>query len=167
MSRAGIASVFALGVVLMLAASPAAAINTCPTNCHCAAACTDTCVIGTVQEGFETLSCEEWGVCIGSPSCGGPDPNCPARTCTSTINGNSSSETLNGGSDHECINGNGGDDTITGNAGDDTIHGGDGNDTMYGSSGNDCNYGDNGSDNANGDSGTDLCNAETEATCEL
>ena len=166
MSRAGIASVFALGVLLMLAASPAAAINTCPQNCNCTVPCTNTCVIGTIQEGFETLTCEEWGACIDLPGCT-PGGDCPALACTSTINGNSSGETLNGGSGHECINGNGGDDTITGNAGDDTIHGGDGNDTMYGSSGNDCIYGDNGGDNANGDSGTDLCDAESEATCEL
>jgi Ca2+-binding RTX toxin-like protein len=167
MSRAScIASVFGLGVVvLMLAASPAAAINTCPTACHCAVDCSQTCVVGTVQEGFETLTCEEVGRCIGSPACTGS--SCPAVACGSTINGTSGGDTLNGGSGHECINGFGGDDTITGNAGDDTISAGDGNDTVYGGSGNDCLYGDNGSDNVNGDSGTDLCDGETEATCEL
>ncbi len=168
MSRASsIASVFAFGVVvLMLAASPAAAINSCPWACHCASDCSDTCVVGTPQEGFETLTCEEVGRCIGSSACTTPD-NCPAVSCSSTINGTSGGDTLNGGTDHECINGLAGADTISGNAGDDRIHGDDGNDTMYGGSGNDCLWGDAGGDNVNGDSGTDLCEAETEVTCEI
>ena len=166
MKRAsGVASVFAVGVVLMLAASPAAAINTCPWVCHCEADCNQTCAVGTAQEGFEYFTCEEVGRCVGSQACIGS--SCPAVACSSTVNGTSGGDTLNGGGGHECINGLGGGDTITGNAGDDTIHGGDGDDTMYGSSGNDCLYGDAGTDNANGDSGTDLCDAEFEVGCEL
>lgn len=166
MSRAALASMFALAVVLMLSASPAAAINSCPFACNCTVACTQTCLVGNAQDGFETITCEEFGSCIDSPSCT-PGGTCPALACTSTINGTSGGDTLNGGSGHECINGFAGADTISGNAGDDTIYGGDGNDTIYGGSGNDCLYGENGSDNVNGDSGTDLCDAETEATCEL
>jgi len=167
MRRAGIASVFAFGVVvLMLAASPAAAINSCPWVCHCAADCSDTCVVGTAMEGFEYFTCEEVGRCIGSPGCT-PGGSCPAVSCNSTINGTSGGDTLNGNSAHECINGLGGADTISGDSGDDNIHGGDGNDTIYGGSGNDCLYGEAGSDNVNGDSGTDLCDAETELTCEI
>jgi Ca2+-binding RTX toxin-like protein len=161
MSRAsGIASVFALGVVLMLVTSPASA--KCINECTCATSCDYACVDGTAQTGLEWTTCGEWGRCIGSPGCTGL-----CTTCGSTINGTSSSDTLNGGSAHECINGLAGDDTISGNAGDDTIHGGDGNDTIYGGSGNDCLYGDAGSDNVNGDTGTDLCDAESEVTCEL
>ena len=167
MRRAGMASVFAFGVVvLMLAASPAAAINSCPWACHCAVDCTQTCVVGTAMEGFETFTCEEIGRCIGSPSCT-PGGSCPAVSCTSTINGGSSGDTLTGNSNSECINGNGGADTLSGEAGDDTIHGGDGNDSVYGGSGNDCLYGDAGDDYAIGDSGTDLCESETEVSCEL
>jgi Ca2+-binding RTX toxin-like protein len=165
MTRVGIASVFALGVILMLAASPSAAINSCQFACKCNVDCSQTCTIGNWQEGFETLTCEEYGLCVSSPTC---QPGvCYATSCTSTINGTSNGDTLNGGSAHECINGLGGADTISGDSGDDTIYGGDGNDTMYGGSGNDCLYGDGGSDNANGDSGNDLCDAETEASCEL
>ncbi|HEX5718642.1 MAG TPA: calcium-binding protein [Thermoanaerobaculia bacterium] len=167
MRRAGIASVFALGVVvLILAASPAAAINTCPWACHCASDCSDTCAVGTPMQGIETFTCEEIGRCIGSLDCP-DDPSCPAVACTSVINGGGSGDTLTGNSDHECINGFGGADTLSGEAGDDTIYGGDGNDTIFGGSGNDCLFGDGGSDNANGDSGTDLCIAESEASCEL
>lgn len=163
MSRACIAPVFALGVVLMLAASPASAL--CSNQCTCATSCDQACLDGPVLQGGEWITCADWGICINSPGCT-PGGTCPALACTSTINGGSSGDTLNGNSNHECINGNGGADTISGDSGDDTIHGGDGNDTMYGGSGNDCLYGDAGSDNANGDSGTDLCDAETEATCE-
>ena len=167
MSRAGIAtSVFGLGMVLMLAASPAAAFYNCPNVCNCTVACTQACGNSGAPD-FEIFNCgDDFGVCIGMGGCD-PVPDCPAISCTSTINGTSGGDTLNGGGGHECINGLGGADTITGNAGDDTIHGGDGNDTMYGSSGNDCIYGDLGTDNANGDSGTDLCDAESEATCEM
>jgi len=162
MSRAsGFASVFALGVVLMLAASPASA-GKCLNVCTCATSCDQTCIDGPCGlQGCEIFTCGEWGICIGSSGCTGV-----RTTCTSTINGGSSGDTLTGGSASECINGNAGDDTLTGNAGDDTIHGGDGNDSMYGNSGNDCLYGDAGSDNVNGDSGSDLCDAETELTCE-
>lgn len=166
MNRAsGVASVFAVGVMLMLAASPAAAVNTCTWVCHCEADCSDICTVGTAMQGFEDFTCEEVGRCVGSPACVGS--SCPAVACTSTINGTSAGDTLNGGSAHECINGYAGADTISGDAGDDTISGGDGNDTIYGGSGNDCLYGDGGSDNVNGDSGTDECIAETEAACEL
>ncbi len=166
MDRAsGIASVFALGVVLMLAASPAAAINSCPWICHCAADCSDTCVIGTPQDGFETFTCEEVGRCIDSPGCT-PGGGCPAVSCTSTINGTSSGDTLNGGSGHECINGWAGADTISGNAGDDTIHSGDGDDIISGASGNDCLYGEAGSDSLDGGPGTDCCD-ELGTSCEL
>jgi RTX calcium-binding nonapeptide repeat (4 copies) len=162
MSRAsGIASVFGVGVVLMLAASPAAAQNTCITSCNCTVACTQTCMIGS-----ETLTCEEWGVCIDSPGCT-PGGECPALACTSTLNGGSNGDTMNGGSGHECINGLGGADLISGHAGDDTIHGGDGNDTMHGNSGNDCIWGDAGIDYADGGPGTDFCDAEGESNCEL
>jgi hypothetical protein len=168
MSRAsGIAFVFGLGMVLMLAASPAAAFYNCPNVCNCTVDCSQGCGTSGPPD-FEIITCEDYGVCAGWGACVDPtDPNCPAVACTTTINGGSSGDTLTGTSAHECINGNGGADTISGDSGDDTIHGGDANDTMYGGSGNDCIYGDAGSDNANGDSGTDLCNAETEATCEM
>jgi Ca2+-binding RTX toxin-like protein len=157
MSRAsGIAaSVFGLGVALMLTASPAAAINTCPFACNCTVDCSQTCLIGNPIDGFETITCEEYGVCIDSPGCT-PDGICPSLACTSTINGTSSGDTLNGSSAHECINGFGGADILSGDAGDDTIHGGDGNDTIYGGSGNDCLWSDGGSDSLNGD-GFDFC----------
>lgn len=162
MSRAsGFASVFSLGVVLMLMASPASA-GKCYIVCTCTASCDLACLDGPVSQGGESITCGDWGTCSGSLSC----PTSSCTTCTSTINGTSGGDTLNGGSDHECINGLGGADTISGDAGDDTIHGGDGNDTMYGGSGNDCIYGDDGSDNATGDSGNDLCIAETEASCD-
>jgi hypothetical protein len=166
MSRAsGIATVFGLGVVLMLAASPAAAINSCTWACHCAVDCSQTCVIGNAQEGFETITCEEYGRCINSPGCT-PGGTCPALACTWTLNGTSGGDTLNGGSGHECINGFGGADTISGDAGDDTIHGGDGHDTIYGGSGNDCLYGEAGSDMLDGGPGIDCCD-ELGTSCEL
>lgn len=170
MSRAaGIASVFALGVVLMLAASPAAAVITCnnPDVCNCTVDCSQPCGFdGPPAQGGEPVYCGDFGKCAGGSEC--PVPNgCLAMTCSSTINGGSSGDTLTGNSNNECINGNGGADTLSGEAGDDTIHGGDGNDSLYGGSGNDCLYGDNGTDYANGDSGTDLCDAETEVNCEL
>ena len=166
MSRASvISSVFALGVVLMLAASPASAAK-CGIICNCTSSCDQTCLVGTAMQGFEEITCGEWGICIGSGGCP-VDGDCPAVSCSSTINGTSGGDTLNGGTGHECINGLAGADTISGNAGDDRIHGDDGDDTIYGGSGNDCLWGDAGGDNANGDSGTDLCIAETETTCEL
>jgi Ca2+-binding RTX toxin-like protein len=166
MSRAAAALVFAVGVVLMLAASPAPAFYNCPNVCNCNVACTQTC--GTTgPPDFELYTCgDDYGVCIGMGGCDSI-PDCPAVSCTNTINGTSGGDTLNGGTTHDCINGLGGADTISGDAGDDTIHGGDANDTMYGGSGNDCIYGDAGGDNATGDSGTDLCDAETEASCEI
>jgi Ca2+-binding RTX toxin-like protein len=170
MSRAaGIASVFALGVVLMLAASPAAALITCnnPDVCNCNVDCGQQCGFdGPPAQGGEPVYCGDFGKCEGGSECpviGG----CPAMICSSTINGGSSGDTLTGNSNNECINGFDGADTLSGEAGDDTIRGGNGNDTIYGGSGNDCLYGDGGSDNANGDSGSDLCDAETEATCDL
>jgi Ca2+-binding RTX toxin-like protein len=162
MGRAFIASVFALGVVLMLAASPASA--KCFNECTCVTSCDEECVDGVVPD-LELITCGEFGVCVDSPGCT-PGGTCPALECTSTIPGTSGGDTLNGGSAHECINGFGGADTITGNAGDDTIHGGDGNDTIYGGSGNDCLYGEAGSDSLNGDSGTDCCD-ELGTSCEL
>lgn len=166
MNRASaVACVFAVGVMLMLAVSPAAAINTCPWVCHCEADCSQTCAVGTAQEGFDYFTCEEVGRCVGSPACVGS--SCPAVACGSTINGTSAGDTINGTSAHECINGFDGADTMSGDAGDDTIKGGNGNDTAYGGSGNDCLDGEGGSDNVNGDSGTDECTAETEVGCEL
>ncbi|HEV8582482.1 MAG TPA: calcium-binding protein [Thermoanaerobaculia bacterium] len=160
MSRAsGFASVFALGVVLMLAASPASTAK-CINDCTCATSCDQTCVDGPCPD-CEIMTCGEWGRCIGSSGCSGP-----CTTCTSTINGGSSGDTLAGGSNNECINGYDGADTLSGEAGDDTIRGGNGNDSLYGGSGNDCLYGDAGDDYANGDSGTDYCEAETEVSCE-
>jgi len=165
MSRAsGIAAVFALGVVLMLAASPASA-QKCGIKCNCTTSCDEPCLVGTVMQGFEEITCGQWGTCIDSGGCT-PGGDCPAISCSSTINGTSGGDTLNGGGAHECINGLGGADTITGNAGDDTIGAGDGDDTMYGGSGNDCLWGDAGTDNANGDSGTDCCD-ELGTSCEL
>jgi Ca2+-binding RTX toxin-like protein len=163
MSRAsGIsASVFALGVVLMLAASPTAAYNNCPNICNCLVDCSQSCGFTGPPEG-ETIYCGDYGLCDGGDLCTGP-----CTTCTSTINGTGSGDTLNGGSASECINGLGGDDTLTGNSGDDTIHGGENNDSMYGNSGNDCLYGDDGNDYADGGTGSDLCDAETEINCEL
>jgi hypothetical protein len=123
MSRAsGIAAVFVLGVVVMLAASPAAA--KCLTECTCATSCDYLCVDGTCPD-CEVITCEEWGRCVGSPGCTDP------CTCTSTINGTSGGDTLNGGSADECINGLGGDDTITGGAGYDCADGGTGADDCY------------------------------------
>jgi hypothetical protein len=165
--KAGIAAVFALGVVLMLAASPAAALITCnnPDVCNCTVDCSQQCGFsGPPLQGGEPVYCEDYGKCDGGYLCTGG--SCLAMSCSSTINGGSSGDTLTGNSNNECINGNGGADTLSGEAGDDTIHGGDGNDSLYGGSGNDCLYGDNGTDYANGDSGTDLCDAETEVSCE-
>ena len=173
MSRAsGFASVFALGVVLMLAASPAAAVNNCnnPEVCNCTVSCDKVCgFVGPIDPECPECSqilCGDYGKCDGGAECpvvGG----CLAMTCSSTINGGSSGDTLTGNSNNECINGYDGADTLSGDAGDDTIHGGNGNDSLYGGSGYDCLYGDAGNDYANGDSGTDLCDAETEVSCEI
>jgi len=169
MSRAsGFASLFALGVVLMLAASPAAAFNNCnnPDVCNCTVACDHVCGSSGLPDP-EPIFCGDFGKCDGGELCPGPPDGCLAMTCSSTINGGSSGDTLTGNSNNECINGNDGADTLSGEAGDDTIHGGNGNDSLYGGSGNDCLYGDAGTDYANGDSGTDLCDAETEVSCEI
>lgn len=178
MSRAAcIASVFALGVVLMLAASPAAAVNTCQ-YCSCESSdCGQTCMIGPFDPECpecNQATCGEMGRCIGGDDC---DTGCVAASCTSTLNGTSGGDTLTGNSNHQCINGFGGADTISGEAGDDTISAGDGNDTAYGGSGSDCLYGDGGDDNLTGDTGaydyadggagTDTCDAETEVNCEF
>lgn len=167
MSRAsGFASVFALGVVLMLAASPAAAFNNCPNVCNCTVDCGQSC--GTAGPfdpecpGCNIIYCEDYGKCNGGYLCTGS-----CTSCSSTINGGSSGDTLTGNSNNECINGYDGADTLSGEAGDDTIYGGNGNDSLYGGSGHDCLYGDAGDDYANGDSGNDLCDAETEVSCEL
>ena len=166
MSRAfGIASVFGLGVVLMmLVAAPASAL--CASECDCTSSCEQVCFTGPdIPDcpGCNESTCGAEDQCVGNWLCQG----CLAVSCSSTINGGSSGATLNGTSAHECINGCGGNDTISGNAGDDTIHGGDGNDTIYGDSGNDCLYGDAGTDYADGGSGTDFCDAEGEVNCEL
>lgn len=161
-----------LGFLTLASPTSVSAINTCPTNCHCQASCTATCLVGQVPE-VEQITCEEYGVCIGAAGCSS-NPNCPALACTTTINGTSGGDTLNGGSAHECINGLGGNDTIDGNAGDDTILAGAGTDTVYGDSGNDCLYGEGDGDNLDGESGTDLadggtgtdtCTAETVVSC--
>lgn len=123
MSRAsGFASVFALGVVSMLAATPAAAVFLCYDICNCTAACDKVCGSSGPPD-FVSYYCGDIGRCAGGDFC-----TSPAMTCSSTING----DTLTSNSNNECINGNGGADTLSGNAGDDTIHGGDGDDSMYG-----------------------------------
>lgn len=170
MSRAsGFASVFALGVVLTLAASPAAAVTTChlPDVCNCTVDCGQQCGFYGPPINNDPAFCGDSGRCTCGSECSGSCPGpCLAMNCSSTINGGSSGDTITGSSDNECINGNGGADTLSGEAGDDTIHGGDGNDSLYGGSGNDCLYGDGGSDYCNGDSGTDYCEGETEVSCE-
>jgi len=168
MSRAsGISSVFALGVVLMLSASPAAAdfCSMCDCNDSCDQWCSTGPDIPDCPECNQSTCGISGSLCAERQECNLGE--CPAVSCSSTINGTSGGDTLNGGTGHECIKGFAGADTISGNAGDDRIEGGDGNDTMYGGSGNDCLWGDAGGDNANGDSGSDFCDAESEVTCEL
>jgi hypothetical protein len=160
-----LAVAFALGMLLMLASSPASAL--CNFQCTCTSSCDDICTTGPDVidcPGCNETTCGNWGVCIDA--CGGGG-SCQAISCSSTINGTSGGDTLSGNGAHECINGFGGADTLTGNAGDDTIQGGDGNDTMYGNSGNDCLYGDAGTDSATGGTGTDFCDAEAETSCEI
>lgn len=167
-------SLILAGAGLALASSaPVSAINTCIIKCTCVASCSETCLIGPVQDP-DVLTCEEYGICISTPECDPGSEGCPAQNCTSTINGTSSGDTINGGSARECINGFGGGDTIDGNAGDDQIWAGDGTDTVFGDSGNDCLYGENDGDNLDGESGYDLadggagsdtCTAEIKTSC--
>ncbi|HWM94208.1 MAG TPA: calcium-binding protein [Thermoanaerobaculia bacterium] len=175
-SETGVAVAFALGVVLMLTASPASAL--CGPQCDCSSSCDEICYDGPFVPDCPECNqstCGAFGECIESSSCE-PQGSCIANSCTSTINGTNNGEALTGNSNHECINGLGGADTLTGNAGDDTIHGGSDNDTAYGNSGNNCLYGDDGNDNltggtgndyTDGGNGTDTCVAESEVNCEL
>lgn len=168
----GVTVGFALGLALMLAASPASGIFCW--NCSCSSSCNQVCING--PEIPDCPGCNESTCELSGPACidfcGGG-----CTTCTSTINGTSAGNTLNGTSANECINGFGGNDTIDGNAGDDTIYCGAGTDTAYGDSGNDCLYGEGDNDNLNGEtgssdfadggSGTDTCTAESEVSCEI
>lgn len=169
-----LSAVLVAGFVFLASPAPLSAINTCATICDCSVSCTTECL----NAGWEGVwpdrewviyaeNCEEYGICTSL--CPGPD-NCPAQSCTTTINGTSGNDTLNGGSARECINGLGGNDTIDGNAGDDTIYCGAGTDTAYGDSGNDCLYGEGDADHLDGESGNDLCDGGTGTDtcyCEL
>ena len=163
--EASLALIVTLGAVLLLSASPAAALFCA--LCDCDDSCTKACINGPEIPDCPECNDSTCGVdgplCAGQPECG----TCAAVSCTSTVNGTNNGDTLNGGGGDECINGLGGNDTIHGNAGGDRIHGGDGNDTVYGDSGDDCLWGDAGTDNAQGDTGTDFCDAEFEVGCEL
>jgi Ca2+-binding RTX toxin-like protein len=168
----------AAGFVALAAPAPLAAIDTCATNCHCEVSCSTECLAGywvhTYPEWtFVTTAenCGEYGVCIGSGTCPG---DCPAQSCTTTLNGTAGNDSLNGGSARECINGLGGNDTIDGNAGDDRITCGPGTDTAFGDSGNDCLWGEGDGDNLDGESGydkadggagADTCTAEIKVSC--
>ncbi len=170
-----LSAILALGCLAL--ASPAFAINTCATKCNCTVSCSTSCLY-TVHPppDYDPVilaeNCGEYGICIGSASC--PPGDCPAQSCTTTINGTSGNDTLNGGSARECINGLGGNDTIDGNAGDDRIDCGSGTDTASGDSGNDCLWGQDGDDYLDGESGYDLtdggggsdtCFAEVKVSC--
>ena len=98
MSRAfGFASVFALGVVSMLAASPAAAVFNCynPSICNCTVDCDKICG-GSGPPDFVSYYCGDFGRCAGGDLCTGP-----AMTCSSTINGGVNGDTLTGNSNNE------------------------------------------------------------------
>jgi Ca2+-binding RTX toxin-like protein len=171
----GVAVTFAVGMVWLLAASPATAL--CQFQCTCFSSCEAVCETGPEIidcPECNDSTCGEFGTCIGSWGCA--EDECNNLSCTSTINGTSGPDTLNGTSARECINGLGGNDTIDGKAGDDRIHGNAGTDTCYGDSGNDCLWGDedgdhldggSGYDFADGGTGTDTCYAEAEINCEL
>jgi len=156
-------SAAALVVGFVVLASPAAAIDTCATNCNCTVSCATSCLYGQFFPepiGFQTYAenCGEYGICSGSASC--PPGNCPAQSCTTTWNGTSGNDTFNGGSARECAHGNAGNDTLDGNAGDDRLWGDDGTDTLYGDSGNDCLYGGAQNDYLDGQSGYDLVDGQ-------
>lgn len=149
------------GIVVL--ASPASAINTCATICHCAVACSTSCLYagweGTWPDREFVIwaeSCGEYGLCEGTGTCLGSPAGCPAQRCTTIIYGTNGSDTLNGGSARECIYGFGGNDVLDGNAGDDILYGGDGDDTLYGGTGNDCLYGGPGNDYLDGGPGFNL-----------
>jgi len=159
----GVVVAFVVGLVWVLAASPAGAL--CSFECTCVSSCSQICETGPDIPDCEECNqstCGEWGTCVGSYGC----DTCSNLSCTTTINLTSGNDTFNGSSARECINGLGGNDTIDGKAGDDRIHGNGGTDTLYGDSGNDCLWGDAGADHVDGGSGNDFCEGETAVNCE-
>lgn len=170
-------SAAALVAGFVFVASPASAIDTCATICHCEIDCSTSCFYGQFFPepiGLQVYAenCGEYGKCAGAASCPG---DCPAQSCTTTWNGTSGNDTFNGGSARECAYGKAGNDTLDGNAGDDRLYGEDGTDTLYGDSGNDCLWGGNHNDYLDGESGYDqadggggsgdTCYAEEKANC--
>src|SRR5688572_21523095 len=101
--EAGLAGVFALGVVMLLSASPASA--TFCSQCNCSNSCDQFCFTGPdIPDcpGCNESTCGVDGpLCAGSPAC--IPGSCAAVSCSSTINGTSGGDTLNGGTGHECI----------------------------------------------------------------
>lgn len=125
---------------LGLLATPAAAINTCATNCSCTTSCATACLWvvpggpfdpDDPDPGPEILAenCGEYGLCVGAPGCGG---TCQALSCTNTWTGTSGNDTYGGTANRECINGLGGNDYLNGESGTDWVDGGAGTDTCIG-----------------------------------